>query len=98
MLKLNMMGLICRLDSLPEQEFCTLLFGTGYLAEHVALPFLFGEDISLRDIDWGAFSPEDARGMYYRCEEAESCNTPVLMLYTPAVSARPAAVWDVRFV
>ena len=90
MLKLNMMGLICRLDSLPEQEFCTLLFGTGYLAEHVALPFLFGKDISLYEIDWGAFQPEDARDMYYRCEEADSLGGPVLQLYQPAVYTKPA--------
>ena len=98
MLKLNMTDFIRSLDSLPESNENEPLFGTGYLTEHVALPFLFGKDISLYEIDWGAFQPEDARDMYYRCEEADQLETPILMLYAPAVSVRPAADHSVRFV
>ena len=98
MLKLNMTDFICSLDELPECDKDEPLLGEGYLTECVALPFLCGEYLSLYEIDWDAFDPEDARAMYYRCEEADRLQTPVLMLYAPAVSARPAADQDVRFV
>ena len=98
MLKLNMTDFIRSLNSLPECDKDEQWFGEGYLTECVALPFLCGEYLSLYEIDWDAFDPEDARAMYYRCEEADQLETPVLMLYAPAVSARPAADQDVRFV
>ena len=98
MLKLNITAFVNGLAALPEGNENEPLFGTGYLTEHIALPFLFGKDISLYEIDWGAFQPEDARDMYYRCEEADQLETPILMLYAPAVSARPAADHSVRFV
>ena len=90
MLKLDMAAFVGTVEQLPEQEAGTLLFGTGYLTEHVALPFLFGEDISLRDMDWDAFDPEDARGMYFLCEQADGLGGPVLHLYQPAVYTKPA--------
>ena len=90
MLKLDMAAFAGTLEQLPEQEDGTLLFGTGYLTEHIALPFLFGKDISLYEIDWGAFQPEDARDLYYCCEEADSLGGPVLQLYQPAVYTKPA--------
>lgn len=98
MLKLNMKDFIRSLDGLPECGKDEQLFGEGYLTECVALPFLCGEYLSLYEIDWDAFDPEDARTMYYRCEAADQLETPVLMLYAPAVSARPAADQAVRFV
>ena len=99
MMKLDIQGLVRGICGLPEQEEGEgALFGEGYLVQCVALPFLCGEEISLHGIDWDAFDPEDARAMYYRCEEADRLQTPVLMLYAPAVSARPAADQDVRFV
>ena len=98
MLKLNMKDFIRSLDGLPECGKDEQLFGEGYLTECVALPFLCGEYLSLYEIDWDAFDSEDARAMYYRCEEADRLQTPVLMLYAPAVSARPAADQAVRFV
>ena len=90
MLKLNIKAFVNGLAALPESNENEPLFGTGYLTEHVALPFLFGKDISLYEIDWGAFQPEDARDMYYRCEEADSLGGPVLQLYQPAVYTKPA--------
>ena len=98
MLKLNMKDFICSLDGLPESDKDEQWFGESYLTECVAMPFLCGEYISLHEIDWDAFGPEDARAMYYRCEETDRLGTPVLMLYAPAVSARPAADRFVRFV
>ena len=98
MLKLNMKDFIRSLDGMPEGSKNEPLLGEGYLTECVALPFLCGEYLSLHEIDWDAFDPEDARAMYYRCEEADRLETPVLMLYAPAVSARPTAGQDVRLV
>lgn len=90
MLKLNITAFVHGLAALPESSANEPLFGTGYLTEHIALPFLFGKDISLYEIDWGAFQPEDARDMYYCCEEADSLGGPVLQLYQPAVYTKPA--------
>ena len=98
MLKLNMKDFIRSLDGLPECDKDEQWFGESYLTECVAMPFLCGEYISLHEIDWDAFDPEDARAIYYRCEEAEQLETPVLMLYAPAVSTRPAADRAIRFV
>ena len=98
MLKLNMKDFICSLDGLPECDKDEQWFGEGYLTECVALPFLCGEYLSLYEIDWDAFDPEDARTMYYRCEEADQLETPVLMLYAPAVSTRPTAGQDIQFI
>ena len=98
MLKLNITSFVNGLADLPESREEEPLLGEGYLTEHIALPFLCGEYISLHEIDWDAFDPEDARTMYYRCEEADQLETPVLMLYAPAVSTRPTADQAVRFV
>lgn len=98
MLKLNIKDFIRSLDRLPECDKNEPLFGEGYLTECVALPFLCGKYISLHEIDWDAFDPEEARAIYYRCEAAEQLETSTLVLYAPAVSTRPAADRDVRFV
>lgn len=99
MLKLDLKGFIRALETAPEQENRDEpLFGEGYLTECIALPFLCGENISLHDIDWDAFDLEDARAMYYRCEDADKLEAPVRLLYAPAVSVRPAADRTVRFV
>lgn len=98
MLKLNMTDFIRSLNSLPECDKDEQWFGEGYLTECVALPFLCGEYLSLYEIDWDAFDPEDARTMYYRCEAADQLETPVLMLYAPAVSTRPTAGQDIQFI
>ena len=98
MLKLNITSFVNGLADLPESREEEPLLGEGYLTEHIALPFLCGEYISLHEIDWDAFDPEDARTMYYRCEEADQLETPVLMLYAPAVSTRPTAGQDIQFI
>ena len=98
MLKLNITAFVNGLDALPEDSGNEPLFGTGYLTEHVALPFLFGEDISLRDMDWDAFDPEDARDMYYLCEQADGLGGPVLHLYQPAVYTKPAPQPQILYV
>ena len=99
MMKLDIQGLVRGICGLPEQEEDEgALFGEGYLVQCVALPFLCGEDISLHEIDWDAFDPEDARAMYYRCEQAEQLHAPVLQLYRPALAARPVPAAQVRFV
>ena len=99
MMKLDIQGLVRGICGLPEQEEGEgALFGEGYLVQCVALPFLFGAHLSLRDLDWDAFDAEDARAMYYRCEQAEPLHAPVLQLYRPALAARPVPAAQVRFV
>ena len=98
MLKLNITAFVHGLAALPESSEDEPLFGTGYLTEHVALPFLFGEDIPLRDIDWDAFSPEDARDMYFLCEQADGLGGPTLQLYQSAVYTKPAPQAQIFYV
>lgn len=90
MLKLDLSGFVRALETAPEQEnHDEMLFGEGYLTERIALPFLMGAYLSLQDIDFDAFDPEDARAMYYRCEQADSLGGSVLQLYQPAVYTKP---------
>ena len=101
MLKLNIKAFVNGLADLPECDKDEPLLGEGYLTECVALPFLCGEYLSLYEIDWDAFDntrSSVARTMYYRCEAADQLETPVLMLYAPAVSTRPTAGQDIQFI
>lgn len=99
MLKLNLKGFVRALETVPEQETNeALLLGEGYLTECIALPFLMGKYISLQDVDFDAFDPEDARALYYRCEEADSLGGLALQLYQPAVHAKPVPQPQIAFV
>ena len=90
MLRLDLKGFVRALETAPEQENRDEpLFGEGYLTECIALPFLMGKYISLQDIDFEAFDPEDARAMYYRCEEADQLSDSALKLFQPAVHTKP---------
>ena len=89
MLKLNIKAFVNGLADLPECDKDEPLLGEGYLTERIALPFLMGAYLSLQDIDFDAFDPEDARAMYYRCEQADSLGGSVLQLYQPAVYTKP---------
>ena len=90
MLKLNMTDFIRSLDSLPESNENEPLFGTGYLTEHVALPFLFGKDISLYEIDWGCFPAGGRPRHVLPLRRSRQLGGPVLQLYQPAVYTKPA--------
>lgn len=99
MLKLNLKGFVRALETVPEQETNeALLLGEGYLTECIALPFLMCKYISLQDVDFDAFDPEDARALYYRCEEADSLGGLALQLYQPAVHAKPVPQPQIAFV
>lgn len=99
MLKLNLKGFVRALETAPEQENRDEpLFGEGYLTECIALPFLMGKYISLQDVDFEAFDPEDARAMYYRCEDADHFSGSILQLYQPAVHAKPVPQPQIAFV
>lgn len=90
MLRLDLKGFVRALETAPDQENRDEpLFGEGYLTERIALPFLMGKYISLQDVDFDAFDPEDARAMYYRCEEADRLGGSLLQLYQPAVHTKP---------
>ena len=90
MLRLDLKGFVRSLETVPEQETNEApLLGEGYLTECIALPFLMGKYLSLQDIDFEAFDPEDARAIYYRCEEADQLSSSVLQMYQPAVRAKP---------
>lgn len=99
MLKLNLKGFVRALETAPEQETNGApLLGEGYLTECIALPFLMGKYISLQDVDFAAFDPEDARAMYYRCEEADCLGGLALQLYQPAVYTKPVPQPVISFV
>lgn len=99
MLRLDLKGFVRALETAPEQENRDEpLFGEGYLTECIALPFLMGKYISLQDIDFEAFDPEDARAMHYRCEEADQLSGSVLQLYQPAVHTKPVPQPQISFV
>lgn len=99
MLRLNLKGFVRALETAPERENRDEpLFGEGYLTECIALPFLMGEYISLQDVDFDAFDSEDARAMYYHCEEADRLGASLLHLYQPAVHAKPVPQPQISFV
>lgn len=99
MLRLDLKNFVRALETAPEQENSDEpLLGEGYLTECIALPFLMGKYISLQDIDFEAFDPEDARAMFYRCEEADQLSSSVLQLYQPAVHAKPVPQPQIAFV
>lgn len=99
MLRLDLKGFVRVLETAPEQENRDEpLFGEGYLTECIALPFLMGKYLSLQDVDFDAFDPEDARAMYYRCEEADRLGGSLLQLYQPAVHAKPVPQPQITFV
>ena len=99
MLRLDLKGFVRALETAPEQENRDEpLFGEGYLTECIALPFLMGKYISLQDVDFAAFDPEDARAMYYRCEEADRLGGSLLQLYQPAVYTKPVPQPQITFV
>lgn len=99
MLRLDLKGFVRALETAPEQEKRNEpLFGEGYLTECISLPFLMGKYISLQDVDFDAFDPEDARAMYYRCEEADRLGGSLLHLYQPAVHAKSVPQPQISFV
>lgn len=99
MLRLDLKGFVRALETAPEQENRDEpLFGEGYLTECIALPFLMGKYISLQDIDFEAFDPEDARAMYYHCEEADRLGGSLLQLCQPAVHAKSVPQPVISFV
>ena len=98
MLKLNIKAFVNGLADLPECDKDEPLLGEGYLTECVALPFLCGEYLSLYEIDWDAFGPEDARAMYYRCEDADRLGGSLLQMYQPAVYTKPVPQPQITFV
>ena len=99
MLRFDLKGFVRALETAPEQENRDEpLFGEGYLTECIALPFLMGKYISLQDVDFDAFDPEDARAMYYRCEEADRLGGSLLQLYQPAVYTKPVPQPQITFV
>ena len=99
MLRLDLKGFVRALETATDQENRDEpLFGEGDLTECIALPFLMGKYISLQDIDFEAFDPEDARAMYYRCEEADHLGGLALQMYQPAVHAKPVPQPQIAFV
>ena len=57
-----------------------------------------GKYLSLQDVDFDAFDPEDARALYYRCEEADCLGGLTLQLYQPAVYTKPVPQPVISFV
>lgn len=99
MLRLDLKGFIRALETAPDQETNGApLLGEGYLTERIALPFLMDKYISLQDVDFDAFDPEDARAMYYRCEEADRLGGSLLQMYQPAVYTKPVPQPQIAFV
>lgn len=99
MLRLDLKGFVRALETAPDQENRDEpLFGEGYLTECIALPFLMGKYISLQDVDFEAFDPEDARAMYYRCEDADRLGGSLLQMYQPAVYTKPVPQPQIAFV
>ena len=99
MLRFDLKGFVRALETAPDQENRDEpLFGEGYLTERIALPLLMGKYISLQDVDFDAFDPEDARAMYYRCEEADRLGGSLLQLYQPAVYTKPVPQPQITFV
>ena len=99
MLRLDLKGFVRALETVPEQEINEApLLGEGYLTECIALPYLMDKYISLQDVDFDAFDPEDARAMYYRCEKAVQLSSSVLQMYQPAVHAKPVPQPQIAFV
>lgn len=99
MLRLDLKGFVRALETAPDQKNRDEpLFGEGYLTECIALPFLMGKYISLQDVDFEAFDPEDARAMYYRCEDADRLGGSLLQMYQPAVYTKPVPQPQIAFV
>ena len=99
MLRLDLKGFVRALETVPEQEINGApLLGEGYLTECIALPFLMGKYLSLQDVDFDAFALEDARAMYYHCEEADRLGGSLLQLYQPAVYTKPVPQPQITFV
>lgn len=99
MLRLDLKGFVRALKTAPDQGTNGApLLGEGYLTECIALPFLMDKYISLQDVDFDAFDPEDARAMYYRCEEADRLGGSLLQLYQPAVYTKPVPQPQIAFV
>ena len=99
MLRLDLKGFVRALETAPELETNGApLLGEGYLTECMALPCLMGKCVSLQDVDFAAFDPEDARAMYYRCEEADRLGGLALQMYQPAVHAKPVPQPQIAFV
>ncbi|MBS6639798.1 MAG: hypothetical protein KH295_01950 [Clostridiaceae bacterium] len=99
MLRLDLKGFVRALETTPELETNGApLLGEGYLTECIALPFLMGKYISFQDIDFEAFDLEDARAMYYHCEEADQLSDSALKLFQPAVHTKPVPQPQIAFV
>ena len=96
---MDLKGFVRAQETTPELEtYGAPLLGEEYLTECIALPFLMGKYISLQDIDFEAFDLEDARAMYYHCEEADRLGGSLLQLYQPAVHAKSVPQSQISFV
>lgn len=96
-LELDLNGLLCTLEQVPKCKEDAPLLGDGYLTTAVVLPYLAGEEISLNEIDWDAFSAEDAEEMMYRCDEAIMLSRGV-QICVSAIQCRPIVEYAVSFV
>lgn len=99
MLKLDMAAFVNTVRDLPEcppEEYRPI--GTAYLAQHVVLPFLYGDDVSLRELDFGAFDEDDIRSLWQQSTDAAEFTASILRLYQPMLSARAQTARAVRFI
>lgn len=99
MLKLDMAAFVNAVRDLPEclpEEYRP--FGTAYLTKHVVLPFLHGDDVSLRELDFDAFDEDDIRSLWTQTRNAAKGIAPILRLYQPMLSAPVETTCAVRFI
>ena len=99
MLQLDREAFLRALAALPEEDpEKPAPFGEGYLITHFVLPFLNGQAVPLRGVDFDAFDEDDIRCIEQRIEVNDGRFLPVRTVLEHMRRCRPSAANAVPFV
>lgn len=99
MLQLDREAFLRALAALPEEDpEKPAPFGEGYLITHFVLPFLNGQAVPLRGLDFNAFDEDDIERIKQRTELRDGQFIPVRIILEHMRRCRSSAADAVSFV
>lgn len=99
MLQLDREAFLRALAALPEEDpEKPAPFGEEYLITHFVLPFLNGQAVPLRGLDFDAFDEDDIRRIEQRIEVNDGRFLPVRTVLEHMLRCRPQAADEAAFV
>ncbi len=95
MKKMNMARFLKEIKDVTEYTPPDKGKGYGYIYERLYLPFIRGQDIPMRGLDFDAFSSEDVLTLstdFYDCFNRQLCRNETIKKDLRKASALPSAV------